>query len=80
MEFRLLSYGFRPWTPEDTALVADYGRTGGATSTLQWSGARNGRAGRTLALSSALALGTVLAILVIPEFGPWLSAHLHHHH
>ena len=31
-----------------------------------------GRSGRVLALSSALALGGVLAILVVPEFGPWL--------
>ena len=31
-----------------------------------------GRGGRVLALSSALVLGAVLAILVIPEFGPWL--------
>jgi hypothetical protein len=31
------------------------------------------------ALSGALVLGTVLAILVIPQFGPWLSAHRFHH-
>ena len=35
----------------------------------------NGRAGRVLSLASALVLGLVLAILVIPEFGPWLAAH-----
>jgi hypothetical protein len=35
----------------------------------------NGRAGRVLSLASALALGLVLAILVIPQFGPWISAH-----
>jgi len=62
------------------SLVADYGRARGAGAAVQWSGARNGRAGRTIALSGALVLGTVLAILVIPQFGPWLSAHLHHHH
>jgi hypothetical protein len=62
------------------SLVADYGRARGAGAAVQWSGARNGRAGRTIALSGALVLGTVLAILVIPEFGPWLSANLHHHH
>jgi len=62
------------------ALVADYGRARGAGAAIQWSGAGNGRAGRTIALSGALVLGTVLAILVIPQFGPWLSAHLHHHH
>lgn len=40
-----------------------------------------GRAGRVLALSSALVAGVVLAILVIPEFGPWLNdTGLFHHH
>lgn len=38
----------------------------------------NGRAGRVLSLTSALAFGVVLAIVLIPQFGPWLSAqHLH---
>jgi hypothetical protein len=60
------------------SLVADYGRARGAGAAVQWSGERNGRAGRTIALSGALVLGTVLAILVIPQFGPWLSAHHHH--
>lgn len=62
------------------SLRADYGSparlSGGA---MQWSGALNGRAGRTLSLGGALVLGTVLAILVIPQFGPWLSAHHFHH-
>ena len=31
-----------------------------------------GRAGRMMALGGALVAGVVLAILVIPEFGPWL--------
>jgi hypothetical protein len=35
----------------------------------------NGRAGRVLSQASALVLGLVLAILVIPQFGPWLSGH-----
>ncbi len=39
----------------------------------------NGRAGRVLSLSSALAFGVVLAIVLIPQFGPWLSAHNLHH-
>lgn len=40
-----------------------------------------GRDGRVLALSSALVLGVVLAILVIPEFGPWIhDSRLFHHH
>ncbi|HEY2180688.1 MAG TPA: hypothetical protein VGH09_03350 [Solirubrobacteraceae bacterium] len=60
------------------SLVADYGRGGGAGAAVQLSGSRSGRAGRTLALSGALVLGAVLAILVIPEFAPWLSAHHHH--
>ena len=41
-----------------------------------------GRAGRVLALSGALVAGVVVAILVIPEFGPWLNGTglFHHHH
>ena len=39
-----------------------------------------GRSGRHLALAAALALGVTLAVLTIPEFGPWLHAHLGHHH
>ena len=38
------------------------------------SGAGNGRAGRILSLSGALVAGLVLAVLFIPEFGPWLHA------
>lgn len=43
--------------------------------------ARAGRAGRGLSLAGALAGGTVLAIAVIPQFGPWLNATtlLHNH-
>jgi hypothetical protein len=57
------------------ALRADYGRT------RQLSGDVTGRAGRMLALTGALVAGAVLAVLVIPEFGPWLhsSGLLHHH-
>jgi len=47
-------------------LRADYGRV----ATL--SGDITGRAGRSLALAGALVAGVVLALLVIPEFGPWL--------
>lgn len=40
-----------------------------------------GRSGRALALASAIALGVVLAVLLIPQFGPWLHYHfLHHQH
>jgi hypothetical protein len=35
----------------------------------------DGRAGRILSLSGALVAGLVLAILYIPQFGPWLHAH-----
>jgi hypothetical protein len=43
--------------------------------------ARAGRAGRGLSLAGALAGGTVLAVAVIPQFGPWLNATtlLHNH-
>jgi hypothetical protein len=38
-----------------------------------------GRGGRVLSLASALTFGAVLAVVVIPQFGPWLSArHFHH--
>jgi hypothetical protein len=41
-----------------------------------------GRSGRMLALAGALTAGLVLAVLVIPEFGPWVhdSGLFHHHH
>jgi hypothetical protein len=40
-----------------------------------------GRAGRGLSLAGALAGGTVLAVAVIPQFGPWLHASsLFHRH
>jgi hypothetical protein len=42
--------------------------------------ATDGRAGRVLSLASALVLGVVIAILLIPQFGPWLQAHNLHHH
>jgi hypothetical protein len=43
--------------------------------------ARDGRAGRGLSLAGALAGGALLAVAVIPQFGPWLNAttSLHHH-
>lgn len=36
--------------------------------------------GRRLALAGSLVLGVVLALLTIPEFGPWMQAHFGHHH
>ena len=39
-----------------------------------------GGPGGPSALASALTAGVVLAVLVIPEFGPWLHASFHHHH
>jgi hypothetical protein len=39
----------------------------------------NGRAGRLLSLTSALTFGVVLAIVLIPQYAPWLSAHNLHH-
>jgi hypothetical protein len=58
------------------ALRADYGRPA------DWSHDVTGRAGRTLSLASALTAGLVVAILVIPQFAPWLHAYniFHHHH
>ncbi len=50
------------------ALRADYTRAGELTSDV------TGRAGRRLSLAGALVAGLVIAILVIPEFGPWLHA------
>jgi hypothetical protein len=39
----------------------------------------SGRAGRALSLLSALTFGLVLAVVLVPQFGPWLSAqHVHH--
>lgn len=40
---------------------------------------RGGRAGRLVGLIGALAAGTVLAILVIPRFSPWLLAQRFQH-
>jgi hypothetical protein len=65
------------------SLGADYGPRRARASTWQrYLGSRdgaNGRAGRLLSLSSALTFGVVLAIVLIPQYGPWLSAHNPHH-
>jgi hypothetical protein len=36
---------------------------------------RAGRAGRALVIAVGLVLGLVLALALIPQFGPWLSYH-----
>jgi len=59
------------------SLAADYVRPARRDVARGWRTDGNGRSGRVLSLASALVLGLVLAILVIPEFGPWLSAHHH---
>jgi hypothetical protein len=41
----------------------------------KWDRYGNGRAGRILSLSGVLIAGLVLAILYVPQFGPWLHAH-----
>jgi len=55
------------------ALRADYGASG------PWRDEIGGRSGRVLSLAGALTAGVVLAILLIPQFAPWLSAHSFHH-
>jgi hypothetical protein len=65
--------GHLPAMPQ--VLRADYG------SSAQLSSDVTGRTGRTLALTGALVAGVVLAVIVIPEFGPWLhESGLFHHH
>ena len=67
--------GHLPAMPE--VLRADYGRSEELSSDV------TGRTGRVLALGGALVAGVVLAVLLIPEFGPWLhdsGLFLHHHH
>ncbi len=69
--------GHLPSMPK--ALRADYGRLANYDYE-DLGGDITGRAGRVLALGGALAAGVVLAILVIPEFGPWLhGSGLFHH-
>jgi hypothetical protein len=65
------------------SLGADYGRRRARPGTWQqYFGSRdsvNGRTGRLLSLTSALTFGVVLAIVLIPQYGPWLSPHNLHH-
>jgi hypothetical protein len=55
------------------ALRGDYGRS------TQIGVKVAGRDGRALALAGALIAGVVLAMLVIPQFAPWLASAGHHH-
>ncbi len=48
----------------------------GATDTTD----TTGRLGRIISLAGALTAGATVAILTIPEFGPWLHTHNLHHH
>jgi hypothetical protein len=58
-----------------STLRADYASGARLTSDV------TGRVGRTLALAGTIVAGVVLAIVVIPEFGPWLhSSNLFHKH
>ncbi len=52
-------------------LRADY-RAGAALS-----GHQPGRDGRALSLAAVIVAGLVLAVLVVPEFGPWIHARHH---
>ncbi len=55
------------------ALRADYGATALPTGRVA------GRDGRVMSLLGALVAGAVLAVLVIPQFAPWMtSQHFHH--
>jgi hypothetical protein len=56
-------------------LRADYGAEEGLAGI---PGRLAGRDGRVLSLAGMLVAGLVLAVLVIPEFGPWVNG-IHHH-
>jgi hypothetical protein len=64
-----------------STLRPDYGPRAQLTGA-QLSSDVTGRAGRFLALGGALVAGVVLAVVLIPEFGPWLhsSGVFHHDH
>jgi hypothetical protein len=71
--FALHVLGHLPAMP--SVLRADYGASARLSSDV------TGRAGRTLALAGALVAGVVLAVILIPEFSPWLvPGVLHHSH
>lgn len=61
-----------PAIPE--ALRADYSLSAGPGGQASLSSDVTGRSGRVIALSGALVLGVVLAIITIPAFGAWVHA------
>jgi hypothetical protein len=61
------------------ALAADLGGSRGSGPALQVAGGGDGRAGRAISVAGALTFGVVLAILLIPQFTPWLNAQSLHH-
>jgi hypothetical protein len=59
--------------------LADLPRTLGARRRAHdWNTDALGTTGRLLSLGGALVGGLTLAILLIPQFTPWLHAHFHH--
>lgn len=46
--------------------------------TRDWNPDAAGRVGRLLSLAGALLAGLLLALLLVPQFTPWLNAHFHH--
>jgi hypothetical protein len=77
------AFGLGSETASRVDVLAAVGASDGADlSAWQAPGAAiAGRTGRGLSLAGALAGGTVLAVAVIPQFGPWLNATtlLHNH-
>jgi hypothetical protein len=65
----------RPGSERATGPGSASERAAGPQSSSGTPDLRAGRAGRALALTGALLAGLVLALLLIPEFGPWLNYH-----
>jgi hypothetical protein len=86
-----VALGFDREVVSKTDVLAAVGARAGETADIETNGidawealgtrtAREGRAGRGTALAAALAAGTALAIVTIPQFGPWLHASRYLHH
>lgn len=71
-------------SPQMAARSPHPGGAAPATPSLSLSGPLPGAAGRWLSIGTALVLGLVLAVALIPDFGTWTGAAgaavLHHHH